>query len=134
LILRGIEDSLLKSAQFHLTVKTRTEVALYILNEKRGHLSRLHADQGVFISVVVDETLPHADFALERTSDQARALDTPSAPRSLEPYTPADEDFEDEIEDEDEDQLMEDLYNGVLAVANIFARVMASHISKDKDA
>ena len=43
------------------------------------------------------------------------------------------EDEEDEDE-ADEDQLMEDIYNGVLAIANIFARVMASHISKDKDA
>jgi ribonuclease E len=99
--LRAAEMEALKGAG-EITLRAPRSVALYILNEKRGHLSRLHADQGVFISVVVDETLPHADFALERTSDQARALDTPSAPRSLEPYTPADEDFEDEIEDEDE--------------------------------
>jgi hypothetical protein len=46
-----------------------------------------------------------------------------------------DEDEEEEEEEqEDEDQLMEDIYNGVLAIANLFARVMASHISKDKDA
>jgi ribonuclease E len=99
--LRAAEMEALMGAG-EITLRAPRSVALYILNEKRGHLSRLHADQGVFISVVVDETLPHADFALERTSDQARALDTPSAPRSLEPYTPADEDFEDEIEDEDE--------------------------------
>ena len=99
--LRAAEMEALKGAG-EITLRAPRSVALYILNEKRGHLSRLHADQGVFISVVVDETLPHADFALERTSDQARALDTPSAPRSLEPYTPSDEDFEDEIEDEDE--------------------------------
>ena len=99
--LRAAEMEALKGAG-EITLRAPRSVALYILNEKRGHLSRLHADQGVFISVVVDETLPHADFALERTSDQARAVDTPSAPRSLEPYTPADEEFEDEIEDEDE--------------------------------
>jgi hypothetical protein len=29
---------------------------------------------------------------------------------------------------------MEDIYNGVLAIANIFARVMASQVVKDKDA
>jgi hypothetical protein len=45
------------------------------------------------------------------------------------------EEEEDEDEDEaDEDQLMEDIYNGVLAIANIFARVMASQVVKDKDA
>jgi len=99
--LRAAEVEALKGSG-EITLRAPRSVALYILNEKRGHLSRLHAEQGVFISVVVDETLPHADFALERTSDQARALDTPSAPRSLEPYTPVDEEFEDEIEDEDE--------------------------------
>ena len=99
--LRAAEVEALKGSG-EITLRAPRSVALYILNEKRGHLSRLHAEQGVFISVVVDETLPHADFALERTSDQARAVDTPSAPRSLEPYTPADEDFEDEIEDEDD--------------------------------
>ncbi|MFZ4066684.1 MAG: Rne/Rng family ribonuclease [Phenylobacterium sp.] len=99
--LRAAEVEALKGSG-EITLRAPRSVALYILNEKRGHLSRLHAEQGVFISVVVDETLPHADFALERTSDQARALDAPSAPRSLEPYTPVDEEFEDEIEDEDE--------------------------------
>ena len=99
--LRAAEVEALKGSG-EITLRAPRSVALYILNEKRGHLSRLHAEQGVFISVVVDETLPHADFALERTSDQARAVDTPSAPRSLEPYTPADEEFEDEIEDEDD--------------------------------
>ena len=101
--LRAAEVEALKGSG-EITLRAPRSVALYILNEKRGHLSRLHAEQGVFISVVVDETLPHADFALERTSDQARAVDTPSAPRSLEPYTPADEDFEDEIEDEADDE------------------------------
>ena len=99
--LRAAEMEALKGSG-EITLRAPRSVALYILNEKRGHLSRLHADQGVFISVVVDETLPHADFALERTSDQARAVDTPSVPRSLEPYTPTDDEFEDEIEDEDE--------------------------------
>ena len=101
--LRAAEVEALKGSG-EITLRAPRSVALYILNEKRGHLSRLHAEQGVFISVVVDETLPHADFALERTSDQARAVDTPAAPRSLEPYTPADEDFEDEIEDEADDE------------------------------
>ena len=101
--LRAAEVEALKGSG-EITLRAPRSVALYILNEKRGHLSRLHAEQGVFISVVVDETLPHADFALERTSDQARAVDTPSAPRSLEPYTPADEEFEDEIEDEDDEE------------------------------
>ncbi|RZK47217.1 MAG: hypothetical protein EOO59_18125, partial [Hymenobacter sp.] len=40
-ILRAIEESLLKSASHNLVLRTRTEAALYILNQKRGHLHEL---------------------------------------------------------------------------------------------
>jgi ribonuclease E len=93
-----------------ITLRAPRAVALYILNEKRAHLARLHADRGVFVSVVLDETLPHAGFSLERTADQARPSDIPAAPRALEPYAPADEDFEafeDEPEDTDDDAVVE---------------------------
>ncbi len=40
-ILRSIEEALLKSASHNLVLRTRTEVALYILNQKRGHLREL---------------------------------------------------------------------------------------------
>lgn len=102
--LRAVEMEALKGAG-EIVLRAPRAVALYILNEKRGHLARLHADQGVFVSVVVDETLPHAGYAIERTSDQARPADILAPRKSLEPYVPADEDleaFEDE-EDEEED-------------------------------
>jgi ribonuclease E len=89
-----------------VSLRAPRAVALYILNEKRGHLARLHADQGVFVSVVVDETLPHAGYAIERTSDEARPADVLAPRKSLEPYVPADEDldvFEEEEEEEEED-------------------------------
>ncbi len=103
--LRAVEMEALKGAG-EIVLRAPRAVALYILNEKRGHLARLHADQGVFVSVVVDETLPHAGYAIERTSDQARPADVLAPRKTLEPYVPADEDleaFEDE-EDEDEDE------------------------------
>ena len=40
-VLRGIEEILLKGATHNLIVRTRTEVALYMLNQKRGHLRDL---------------------------------------------------------------------------------------------
>jgi ribonuclease E len=107
--LRAVEMEALKGAG-EITLRAPRAVALYILNEKRGHMARLHADQGVFVAVVVDETLPHAEFVIERTSDQARPADIPSPRKSLEPYTPEDEDleaFDDEEEDEDDAEIID---------------------------
>jgi ribonuclease E len=67
LILRAIEDSLLKSAQFHLTVKTRTEVALYILNQKRLTLRGIEERFGVTVTIAADDSLHGTNYyTLER--------------------------------------------------------------------
>jgi len=106
--LRAVEMEALKGAG-EVSLRAPRAVALYILNEKRGHLARLHADQGVFVSVVVDETLPHAGYAIERTSDEARPADVLAPRKSLEPYVPADEDLDvfEEEEEEDDDVALE---------------------------
>ena len=108
--LRAVEMEALKGAG-EVTLRAPRAVALYILNEKRAHLARLHADQGVFVAVVVDEALPHAEFVIERTSDQARPADIQSSRKALEPYVPVDDDleaFDDEAIDEDEEEILED--------------------------
>ncbi len=40
-LLRSVEETLMKGATHNLIVRTRTEVALYVLNHKRGHLRDL---------------------------------------------------------------------------------------------
>ena len=40
-LLRGLEEVLMKGATHNLVVRTRTDVALYVLNHKRGHLRDL---------------------------------------------------------------------------------------------
>ncbi len=45
-VLRSLEDHLLKGATHNLIVRTTTEAALYILNQKRGHLADLEARFG----------------------------------------------------------------------------------------
>nr|WP_321444386.1 Rne/Rng family ribonuclease [uncultured Cohaesibacter sp.] len=57
LILRTIEDHLLKGVSNHVIVKTRTNVALYILNQKRHNLFELESRFGVSITVEVDDSL-----------------------------------------------------------------------------
>ena len=66
-VLRVLEDGLIRSAQYDVTVRTRTAVALYILNQKRAHLRDLETRFGVRVLVEADETLGHGvAHAMER--------------------------------------------------------------------
>jgi ribonuclease E len=66
-ILRGVEEQLLRNASFHLNVRTRTEVALYVLNQKRSHLRELENRFGVTITVLADDSMSGANYyGLER--------------------------------------------------------------------
>src|SRR5581483_10842624 len=56
-VLRGLEEALIKNAQYNLTVRTRAEVALYILNQKRTHLRELEERFGGSITVAADASL-----------------------------------------------------------------------------
>ncbi|WP_293798791.1 ribonuclease E/G [uncultured Bosea sp.] len=56
-ILRALEETLIKSASHNLTVRTRPEVALYVLNQKRAHLSDLETRFNIAITVSTDANL-----------------------------------------------------------------------------
>ena len=56
-VLRLVEDALIKDASHDLIVRTRTEVALYILNQKRAKLNDLEMRFGVTLAVAVDASL-----------------------------------------------------------------------------
>src|SRR5512140_225363 len=69
--LRGLEIEALKGGG-EATLRVPRAVGLYILNEKRGHLARLHQAFGLFVTVVIEDTMAHADHAIERTSMETR--------------------------------------------------------------
>ncbi|MFL4988200.1 MAG: ribonuclease E/G, partial [Microvirga sp.] len=56
-ILRSVEESLIKSAAYNLCVRTKSQVAFYILNQKRTHLRELEERFGVVVSIMADEHL-----------------------------------------------------------------------------
>jgi len=56
-VLRVLEDGLIRSAQYNMTLRARTAVALYILNQKRAHLRDLEQRFGVEIIVEADDSL-----------------------------------------------------------------------------
>ena len=106
-ILRVLEDALIKNAQYNLIVRARSEVALYILNQKRSHLHDIEARFGVSIMVAGDETLTGTvHHALERGD---LASPPPEMRRQdlvrIDSITP--EDIEEEVEEIEEEETEE---------------------------
>ncbi|CAD5260341.1 Ribonuclease E [Bosea sp. 62] len=56
-ILRALEEALIKSASHNLEVRTRPEVALYVLNQKRAHLRDLEERFNIAITISADAAL-----------------------------------------------------------------------------
>lgn len=56
-ILRALEETLIKSASHNLNVRTRPEVALYVLNQKRAHLADLETRFNIAVTISTDPTL-----------------------------------------------------------------------------
>jgi ribonuclease E len=107
-LLRMLEEMLLKGATHNLTVRTRAEVALYVLNHKRAHLRDLESRFQIAITVTADDEVGAAQpFVIEKgeqvhSIEAARALVAQQQPVAPPPETEEDEVFEDEeLADED---------------------------------
>jgi ribonuclease E len=104
--LRALEIEALKGGG-EACLRVPRAVGLYILNEKRAHLARLNQAFGLFVTVVIEDEMAHADHAIERTSMEIRPDHVPSLPSSAPAFEPTaeDDDFDDEAyEDEEEDE------------------------------
>lgn len=99
-LLRGIEEILMKGATHNLVVRTRTDVALYVLNHKRGHLRDLENAFKVTLAVVADATVSaQQSFIIDRgeqvhTLEAAKALLVAQAAASPPQVEEADDDEE----------------------------------------
>ncbi|MFO1148646.1 MAG: ribonuclease E/G [Alsobacter sp.] len=116
-VLRAVEEMLIKSNSHNLIVRTRTDVALYILNQKRAHLRGLEDRFGVDITILADDshTGTHA-YQIERgeavTNPRPIVVTTVQVDSVL-PEDEADLDVEDEVdEEEDEADASRDRRNG----------------------
>src|ERR1700754_1498129 len=69
--LRALEIEALKGGG-EATLTLPRAVALYVLNEKRAHLARLNQTFGLFVTVVIEDDMAHADHAIERTAAETR--------------------------------------------------------------
>jgi ribonuclease E len=107
-ILRALEEALIRNNGNHMSVKTRSSIALYVLNHKRGHLRDLEIRFGVTITVSVDDHLTGANYYVvergEAVTPEARALLTASrVPESARAAMVAEEIESDEVRDEAEE-------------------------------
>ncbi|WP_213288613.1 Rne/Rng family ribonuclease [Bradyrhizobium sp. sGM-13] len=117
-LLRGIEEILMKGATHNLVVRTRTDVALYVLNHKRGHLRDLENAFKVTLAVVADATVSgQQSYVIDRgeqvhTLEAAKALLAAQAaafPTQVEEAYDDDEAFDIETESEIETEETEGL-------------------------
>jgi ribonuclease E len=120
-LLRGIEEILMKGATHNLVVRTRTDVALYVLNHKRGHLRDLENAFKVSLAVSADPTVAgQQSFIIDRgeqvhTLEAAKALlaaQAAASPPQVEEAYDDEEGFdietESEVETEETEGLAED--------------------------
>ena len=109
-LLRGLEEILMKGATHNLVVRTRTDVALYVLNHKRGHLRDLENSFKVTLAVIADPTVSgQQSFIIDR-GEQVHTLEAAKAllaaqvaafpPPSEEAFDDEDEPFDIETEAE----------------------------------
>jgi ribonuclease E len=120
-LLRGLEEILMKGATHNLVVRTRTDVALYVLNHKRGHLRDLENSFKVSLAVIADPTVSgQQSFIIDRgeqvhTLEAAKALLAaqvaafpPQPDEALDEDEPFDIEVESEVETEETEGLADD--------------------------
>ena len=107
-VMRVLEDALIKSATHNVILRTRTDIALYILNQKRSLLRLIEERFGVAVTVEADDSLVGGAYhALERgdlatgpVTDPLRRFDPRRVIEDAEPIGEAESeaDFDEEAE------------------------------------
>ena len=109
MVMRQVEDHVMKKPGQSINLKVPTDVALYILNAKRHTLSGLEARYDLSINVMADDHVGPQHFVIER--GEARLLERGELPgthvrvdtATLVEDASADDEVIDEVEDEEED-------------------------------
>src|SRR5215216_6426121 len=103
-LLRSLEEMLIKGATHNLTVRTRADVALYVLNHKRAHLRELETRFRITIAVNADPAIVgQQPFVIER-GEQVHSVEAAKAIAAQLPSVP----IEIEEEDDEEETVEED--------------------------
>ncbi|TPI13222.1 Rne/Rng family ribonuclease [Mesorhizobium sp. B4-1-1] len=103
MVVRAIEEFLLKDSRSHIIVRTPAATALYVLNHKRANLVELEARFGLTITIEADETLGTQHYAIFRGAVAEKPegfVEVRSLPAYVEPEEPEDEIVIEEEEEE----------------------------------
>ncbi len=99
-LLRGVEEVLMKGATHNLVVRTRSDVALYVLNHKRGHLRDLEESFEVTISILADAHVTGQQSYVIDRGEQVHTLEAAKAMLAAQlanlPPAPEEEPYDDE--------------------------------------
>ncbi|WP_430261119.1 Rne/Rng family ribonuclease [Neorhizobium sp. IRS_2295] len=104
-VLRGVEEYLLKNTTHDITVRTTPDIALFLLNHKRGSVVDYENRFGVSIFIESDATIGSNHFAIDR----GEAVENPVKIESLMqfaaiPVEDEDDDIIIEVDEEEEDE------------------------------
>jgi ribonuclease E len=104
-LLRSLEETLIKGATHNLVVRTRAEVAIYVLNHKRAHLRDLEQRFRVTITINADAAIAGQQSFVIDKGEQVHTLEAARA-IAIQPTTVLPEHEEESEEDlaEDEDE------------------------------
>lgn len=75
-VLRAIEEYLNKGSKYNVIVRTKSAVALYVLNHKRAHLTELEERFGLSIRIDADESVS-GDYCAISRGEKAEGAKTP---------------------------------------------------------
>jgi len=100
-VLRGIEEYLLKNTTHDITVRTTPDIALYLLNYKRGSVVDYENRFGVSIFIESDVSIGSSHFAIDR----GEPVENPVKIESLMQFAaiPVEDDDDDVVVEEDEE-------------------------------
>ncbi len=102
-LLRAIEETLIKGATHNLIVRTRAEVALYVLNNKRAHLRGLEERFRVTLTVSADPTVTGQQSYIIDRGEQVHSVEAANIlAAAARAEMPVEEDVEAEAEPAEE--------------------------------
>jgi ribonuclease E len=102
-LLRMIETRAADDRVQSVHVDAASDVALYLLNEKRSSIADIEADNHVAVRIEADEDLKAGEFNIEGRADGEVVPSRPLQPIDLRKLKPLPPPAADEIEEEDED-------------------------------
>jgi ribonuclease E len=104
MVMRNVEDHVMKRPGQSINVKVPVDVALYILNGKRGTLATLELKHGLSITIVADDHVGPQHFVIEKGEPRISTGDLPP-PSHIRVDTQAIDEVDDAevVEDEEEE-------------------------------